>query len=181
MFGFDEELIDGVINNDKDCYNTFYLETVDVFYRFLQSHYFLSSQEIEDLLSDFYLKFWRVGKQYNPEYKFESFVWTVFKNLVKDYFKRSKEHFVDEQVMQSYDDQIVDHKMKEHLEAEFELEQIKEAMSTLDMGSQELLFLKYIEGQSYDQIEWLLGISQTTLRKRVSRALWKLRNNLEGL
>ena len=86
----DKELIEQLVRKDHDAYNTFYLETVDMFYRYVASRYVLSSAAIEDIVSAFYVKFWRVVERYDDAYAFETYMWTVFRNMLKDYFKKQR-------------------------------------------------------------------------------------------
>ena len=125
MFTFDKKTIRAIIKQDAEAYHLFYDRTVEVFYRYLAGHYFLTRPEMDDLLSDFYLKFWQVAKKYDNHYKFEAFVWTVFKNIVKDYFKKTKEsHHADDLIEGKLEEDTV----KEIFEREFQFDQIKQAM-----------------------------------------------------
>jgi DNA-directed RNA polymerase specialized sigma24 family protein len=84
MFTFDKKTIKAIQKQDAQAYHMFYDTTVHVFYRYLASHYFLTRPEMDDLLCDCYHKFWQVAHKYDPDFKLEAFVWTVFKNIVKD-------------------------------------------------------------------------------------------------
>ena len=66
----------------------------------------------------------------------------------------------------------------DYLQQDFELDQIMEAMQSLDFLSREIIFLRYIEDRSYSEIEEQLLISQDTIRQRISRALKKLKELL---
>ena len=176
MFQLEPELIVLLVRKDQQAYNTFYLKTVDVFYRYVQSHYFVSPPEIEDMLSEFYVKFWRVVDRYDDTWKFETYLWTVFKNSLKDYFRKQKKHTslsVEEYIEDEDQDSLLD-----MLQQDFQLEQIQDAMEELQEVDQEVLFFRYIEEKSYEEIADLLGISQDALRKRVSRSLTKLKQLL---
>lgn len=65
------------------------------------------------------------------------------------------------------------------MERSYQIEQIEEAMHGLDAVCGEIIFLKYIEGRSSDEMSRLLGISQEAVRQRVSRALRRLKELLE--
>jgi RNA polymerase sigma factor (sigma-70 family) len=65
--------------------------------------------------------------------------------------------------------------MTEFLETEFTFEQIQQAMTQLDEGNQEILFLKFIEEKEYAEIAEMLSISQESARQRCSRALKQLK------
>jgi RNA polymerase sigma factor (sigma-70 family) len=52
-------------------------------------------------------------------------------------------------------------------------------MHGLDAVGGEIIFLKFIEGKSSEEISRLLWISQEAVRQRVSRALRRLKELLE--
>lgn len=176
MWQFDEETVQAIVRKDAQAFAQFYEQTVQTFYRYLASHYYLTRAQRDDLLSDYYLKMWQVVDQYNPVYKFHSFAWVVFKNLLKDYFKKTQEGSLDETV---YAERESDDPTLLHLlETDYQYTHIKAAMETLDTDAQEIIFLKYIEDLSYDEITALLGGTQEALRQRLSRALKKLKESL---
>lgn len=59
MFDYTPEELQRLIGQDEQMFARFYEQTVDVFYRYVNGRYFLSTSEIEDLLSDIYLKCWK--------------------------------------------------------------------------------------------------------------------------
>ncbi|MDR2416159.1 MAG: sigma-70 family RNA polymerase sigma factor [Candidatus Peribacteria bacterium] len=106
----------------------------------------------------------------------------MFKNNLKDFWKRKgdtpfselntqhqgeKADFSD--TLESPEDMTV------FLETEFTFEQIQQAMTQLDDGNQEILFLKFIEEKEYTEIAEILSISQESARQRCSRALKQLK------
>ena len=176
MWQLDEEMVAGIIRKDPHAFAQFYEMTVQTFYRYLTSHYYLTRPQRDDLLSDYYLKLRQVVDKYDPTYKFSTFVWVVFKNLVKDYFKKTKEGILDEDEYAeraSWEPSLVD-----LLEHDYQFAHIQQALQTLDVDAQEVIFLKYIEDLSYEEITALVGGSQEALRQRLSRALKKLKEVL---
>jgi len=137
----------------------------------------LDAAQKEDLLSDFYLKCWRSLGSYNAQYSFESYVWTIFRNFIKDHFKKHTETHEDDEGL----DRLLDHKddgMLDVMEQDFTYGLIQDALSHLDEISQQIIVMKYVEEKSYEEISAMLACSVETLRKRVSRALQKLRDQL---
>ena len=49
---FDKEFIEKLVNHDQQAFNEFYLKTVDMFFRYLNSYYFLDEQDAEDMAQD---------------------------------------------------------------------------------------------------------------------------------
>ena len=170
-----------LIQQDESAFNTFYLKTVDIFFRYLKTNYFLDQEECEDIIADFYVKFRNAVKSYDIEQSFSAYTWTIFKNALKDYFKKHKELSFsqldgDDEEGEKFEDTLIEEsEVAELLQQDFELAQIKAAMQELDALSREIIFLKYIEHKSNTEIEEQLLISQEVIRQRISRAFKKLR------
>lgn len=119
--------------------------------------------------------------KYDINQPFSAYVWTIFKNTLKDAFKKNKDLPFslldsDDEEAERFEEGLVDEEDYETLlQQDFELEQIQAAMQELDALSREILFLKYIEHKSNTEIEDTLMISQDLIRQRISRALKKLR------
>lgn len=183
---FEQAFLLLLIQQDAGAYNTFYLQTVDVFFRYLQSNFFLSQEDAEDVIADFYVKFRSAVTKYDINQSFSAYVWAIFKNTLKDYFKKHKELAFsqldsDDEEGEKFEDTLIEEsEVEELLQQDFEFEQIKKAMQELDILSREILFLRYIEHKSYTEIEDQLLLSQEVLRQRISRALKKLRAMLNN-
>jgi RNA polymerase sigma factor, sigma-70 family len=181
---FEQAFLLLLIQQDARAYNTFYLQTVDVFFRYLQSNFFLSPEDSEDIIADFYVKFRNAVTKYDINQSFSAYVRTIFRNTLKDYFKKHKELSFsqldgDDEEGERFEDTLIEEsEVAELLQQDFELEQIKAAMQELDALSREIIFLKYIEHKSNTEIEEQLLISQEVIRQRISRALKKLRSML---
>ena len=65
------------------------------------------------------------------------------------------------------------------LESDFKFEQIQKAMKELDDLSKDIVYWKFIEEKSYDEIGSLLNISQENIRQKVSRAMRQLKQLLK--
>lgn len=175
-----------LIQQDAGAYNTFYLQTVDIFFRYLMSNFFLSHEDAEDIIADFYVKFRNAVTKYDINQSFSAYVRAIFKNTMKDAFKKNKElpfslldNDYDEK--ENFEDSLIDEEeIWSFLQQDFELQQIKEAMLALDSLSREIIFLKYIENKSNTEIEEQLLVSQEVIRQRISRAFKKLREMLDN-
>lgn len=101
------------------------------------------------------MKFWQAVEKYDTQYLFETYMWTIFRNTLKDYFKKQKLGAFPEE----FDIQDPDEDGQSLLTAvqnEYLLEEIQEAMKQLDELSYEILFFKFIEEKSYEEIATLL-------------------------
>ncbi|MCK9467225.1 MAG: sigma-70 family RNA polymerase sigma factor [Candidatus Absconditabacterales bacterium] len=179
---FDKEFIEQLVKQDQRAFNEFYLKTVDMFFRYINSNFFVSKEEAEDIISNFYVKRWNVVKKYDFKQSFSAFAWTVFKNLVKDSFKKQKDisfSSFDYQDGESFEENIEDEfDIFELLETDFQFKQIEDAMKQLDIESRELIYLKFIEEKENMEIAEILQISNENVRQKLSRSLKKLKSLL---
>lgn len=173
---FDQSLVKRIQRRDQKAFGELYSQTVDQLYRYVTWRYSLPKQEIQDLLSEFYLKLWRVIDKYDDSYKFESFFWAVFRNMLKDHFKKHKEIHdsieVNKREYSNPDD------MLQSIQWSFQIEAIQRAMKQLDEISYQIIILRYIESQSYEEIWQYVNLDEQAVRQRLSRALKKVKNLL---
>lgn len=179
---FDDKFVEKLVNKDKNAFNELYLQTVDIFYRYIKSNYFVSDSDAEDIVSNFYLKVWNWLWKYKYMKNFSSWLRTIFKNTIKDEFKKTKEkHFSN--FTSSNEESIEEwfaskENIIEFMQVEFEYNQIKVAIDKLDDLSKEIVFLKFIEDRTNKEISQLLDISEDNVRQRISRAVRKMKENL---
>jgi RNA polymerase sigma-70 factor, ECF subfamily len=179
MWWFTPQEIERLCAQDPDMFARFYTKTVDGFFRFLKATYAMDDAQREDLLSDFYLKCRRVLGTYNAQYSFEGYVWTIFRNFLKDHFKKHAELHEDSAWLEAVGG-IRDDDMLGVLETDYAFSRIQQELARLDEVSQQIIVLKFIEEKTYEEISAMLACSVETLRKRVSRALQKLRDQLSS-
>ena len=184
---FEKEFIEKLVKKDQMAFNEFYLKSVDVFSRYLNTNYFLDSTEIEDILADFYVKWRDVCDKYKFEQSFSAYVWTVFKNLLKDNFKKHKDIPFTSMSSWGDDDESFEDTLQDDLdiidflESEFQFKQIEQAMQDLDNDSRELIYLKFIESKDNNEISEILWLSVDNVRQKTFRALKKLKSLLDDM
>ena len=114
--------------------------------------------------------------KYDFKQSFSGFVWTVFKNLVKDSIKKHKDiafsTFDDNDDWSTFEENLQDDfDIFEILESEFEFSHIEDAMKQLDSDCREIIYLKFIEERDNSEIADMLQISNENVRQKISRDL----------
>ncbi|MFZ2150760.1 MAG: sigma-70 family RNA polymerase sigma factor [Candidatus Absconditicoccaceae bacterium] len=185
MLDFDEKFIKELKKQDHNAFNTFYIKTVDVFFRYINSNYYFNKEDIEDIISDFYVKVWDAVKKYDEKLSFPAYIWTILKNTIKDALKKNNDlsfsSLDKEDAGDSFADQIADETdLTLILEQNFKFEQIEVAIKELDDLSKDIIYLKFIEEKNNDEIEKILGLSQENIRQKISRAIKYLKSLLES-
>lgn len=183
-----QTLITQLIQKDSHAFWEFYLQTVDIFYRFVKAQYRIDEDDIQQLLSTYYIKIRDHLSDYNPSYKFETRYWSIFRNLLKDRFKKTKEyHFSDLDSNTQTDrsrEWFADHLQSDEediltiLDRQFTYDHIIDAMTQMEKEYTEILHLKYVELKSNEEIAVLCSISPENVRQRISRWLKKIKQLL---
>lgn len=184
---FEQSFIERLLQYDDLAFAQFYEQTADQFFRYIITHYSLSLQEAQDILSDVYLKIWNNLEKYDPKYQFWQFVRTVLKNHCKDYFKVTKPLLFSDLVITHSDGStsdlsdtlIQEDNVVDDFQQQFTQEIIQNALEQLDQESQELIHSRYVLQYSYDTLAHMYGLSNDNVRQKLSRIVKKLREELK--
>jgi len=181
---FDREHIKKLKEQDQNAFNQFYLSTVDMFFRYINANYFVAQQDAEDVISDFYVKFWEASKSYKEDQSFTAYFRTIFKNTLKDFFKKNSDTpFTDLQSNEEWEHfeetRIDDVDVTKLLEDNFKFEQIQQAMKQLDDISKDMIYFRFIEEKNNEEISLITWSSNEMVRQRLSRAIKQLKKLLE--
>ena len=181
---FTPEFIAKLKKQDHIAFNEFYLKTIDMFFRYINGNYTIQAQDTEDIISDFYVKRWDAIKHHDDKQSFTWYFRTIFKNTIKDYFKKNTDTPFTElesayEAGEKFEDTLIDENdVIEFLEHDYKFDQIQKAMKELDDAGKDIVYRKFIEEKSYEEISFLLWISQETVRQRLSRAIKRLKELL---
>lgn len=185
---FDPILIERLIQHDDLAFAQFYEQSADVFFRYIMTHYSLSEQECYDILSDVYLKIRQNIDKYDEKYTFWQYVRTILKNHCKDYFKKMKPLFFSDLVSDDGTSMMDNHPnisrdweeedMTLFLEQQYTTDHITTALESLDEESQQLIHAKFVLHYNYDIIADLYGLTNATVRQKISRIIKKLKQKL---
>ena len=184
MFSFDIEFVKKLKKQDHNAFNQFYLKTIDIFFRYINWNYTVSQQDCNEVIWDFYLKIWEALKKIDESQNFSVYVWTIFKNTLKDYFKKMSDiPFTnmnsEDPEAQTFEELLEDETdFTEFLESNYKFEQIQEAMMKLDWLSRDVVYFKFVEEKDYDEISKLTGLSNENVRQKLSRAIKKIKEIL---
>lgn len=180
---FDTEFIKKIKAQDQNTFNQFYLQTVDMFFRYINANYFIAKADAEDIVSDFYVKFWKWVKSYKENWSFTAYFWTIFKNTIKDFFKKKSDTtFTDlqhEEDWIAFEDTLEDSvDLTELLEQDFAFTTIQQAIQHLDDSSKDIIYFRFIEEKTNEEIADITWLSNELIRKRFSRAVKQLKKLL---
>jgi len=106
--------------------------------------------------------------QLKKENRFAGWLAVICRNIAKDMAQRTES-------FQSTDDLSIAATEPSHDET---TEVVREAISKLSASARELVFLRFYDGMSYEQISTVLGISEQAINGRLRRAKKKMASYL---
>ncbi|SHE89656.1 RNA polymerase sigma factor [Alkalibacter saccharofermentans] len=135
-------------------------------------------EDARDLTQDVFIRVYNNIDFFRGESSFYTWIYSIAVNCSKDYWRKKKEYFSLDNIRE-----ISDGENKTESTAETnELRAIIFAeIYKLDTDHREAVILRDVMGFSYSEISEILGVSQGTVKSRISRGRYKLRSCLQSL
>lgn len=123
-------------------------------------------QTAEDITQETFLRFLE-NKNYRDMGKRLAYLYTIARNLCMDYFRKPQAIAFDEEIPVESDEEGI-----------VSLIDLKRAVSGLEEGEQELLFLRFVNEISVEDIGKIMNQSRFSIYRRINRILFKLKKEL---
>jgi len=181
----DEELIASFQKGDKDAFNQIVLRYKDKLTNFIY-RYTYDIDSAEDLAQDTLLKVYINKDSYREIAKFSTWIYTIASNLAKTELRKIKRRKTFSVSDLSTDDQeFIIHKPDsasfEDLEDTNLSENIlQKSIAELDEEFKNIIILRDIQELSYDEISKILQIPLGTVKSRINRGRFKLKEILKN-
>ncbi len=180
----DEELILAFQNGDRDAYNHIVNRYKDRLTNFLY-RFTYDIVSAEDLAQDTLLKVYINKDSYKEIAKFSTWIYTIASNLAKTELrkiKRRKTYTISD--LSTDDREFVLHQPDvESFEDEEDTlvsgEILQKCLNSLDNEFKNIIILRDIQELSYDEISKILKIPLGTVKSRINRGRFKLKDLLK--
>lgn len=163
-----------------EAFEQLYNSHVDQIHRYI--YYRVNNQtEAEDLVGQVFLQAWSSISNYKPNGSpFVAWLYTIAHNLVVNYYKKSERQAKLQMPLGDWvaDVQGPDDPYRE-LSQKMRNEALRRAIIKLGQEQQQVIYLRYIEDYSHQQIAAVLGKSEAAVRVIQFRAQKALRQLLE--
>jgi RNA polymerase sigma-70 factor (ECF subfamily) len=134
----------------------------------------------EEIVQEVFVKVWLKKEMINPEKDFQSYLFSIAKNLILDHLKSAvnrKLYFVEEHFREDLiDDEVIDNTLLEEVE-----EKLLLLIPQIPERRREIFRLSRFEGLSYKQIAKQLNISENTVDSQIRSALAFLRKEFRKI
>lgn len=135
----------------------------------------------EDHIQKLFLKIWRKRDHLEEVEGVKTYLWIALRRCIIDTFRKMKteEKYVnklkdDHGRMQFTAEELI---IRDEIDT-MQSRELKEAMDQLTPKEREVLYLKFYEGMSYEEIEQIMSVSYQTSRNYVYKALQSLKETL---
>ncbi len=163
-------LVDLAKSGDGEAFAQLYEAYFDRVYRFIFFRV-TDDQVAEDLASQVFLKAWETLHRYKPHGPFLAWLYAIARNTVIDSYRTKKPTVsLDEATPVATQDD----KLDDHMQFQFEIQSLQEAMQHLTQEQQEVITLKFIAEYDTAQIARHMGKSEGAIRALQMRALQAL-------
>ncbi len=185
----DALLVDKAKNGDKDAFGLLVEKYRSFVYRTV---YFdlKNPDDANDIAQEVFIKAYRSLEGFRYDSEFSTWLYRISKNTVYDFLRKSKNSksvslsamTTDDSDGREYD--IADDKESSNPESAYikaeRVKIIRQAIRELSDEHKEIIILRDMQEMSYDEISKKLGISEGTVKSRLSRARMALKKKLEG-
>ncbi len=170
----------------KTEFNSFfeniYNEFIDTLFRFTLFRVSDKEKAI-DLVQDVFFKYFRYledTKKKDDEVMFnhKAFLFKTTRNAIIDHYRRKHTQSLDD-LLESGFEYSSDEDVTKDTSTELDYKTVVNDIKTLDHDSQELIYMRFIEGLSVGDIANITGQKENTVSVKVHRILDKLRKKYE--
>lgn len=176
----DEELVALTLENQS--YFSFLVQRYqDKLSRYVHRLSGLSSEEIEDLLQNIFIKAYLNLNDFDGRLKFSSWLYRIAHNETIDNYRRhqSRPQLLDVDISDSYIKEIAgDDDLFRQLVSQELKSVLHKAISTLEYKLREVIILKFIEEKDYREISDIIRKPMGTVASRLNKAKVELRKIL---
>ena len=140
-------------------------------------HYTGNREDASDCGQETMIKIWRSLAQYRGDCAFETWVYRIAASCSLDFLrkrKRERAESIEPLREQGFDPPDENPGTEERVITADRQARIREAIAALPEEQRDALVLTQLEGKSYEETSDLLGISEGTVKSRVTRARKRL-------
>jgi len=173
----DRVLLEKLKSGNVACFELLYSKYSGKLYNYVLS---LSKGDFylaEEIVQNVFVKIWEIRQHINTEGSFNSFVYTVGRNMFLNVVKsRLQEHLYHDYVVDH--EAVLDNSVEKEIEYKMLEEQINRLIEQLPPARRNIYILSRVKNLPNKEIAALLDISENTVESQLNKATQFMRKNL---
>lgn len=165
----DTELAILLIHDDEAAFSELYVRYKDKLYYFCL-HLLKSKEEANDIVQEIFIRIWESRSFINPDLSFSSFLYTMARNRIMNYFRDMDIDIKVKEIIASQKITTEETAESQIIYTEYQ-EILRTAIEQLPTQRQKIFNMSRIENMSHKEIAAELNISVNTVQEHISEAL----------
>lgn len=138
-----------------------------------------NEDEAQDILQEAFIRVWNNREHIDPAKSFQSYLFTVAQNLIRDFFRKAAHNRKLEAELIERGTELYDH-IESRIQDKESAILLQQAIAKLPLQRQRIFTLCKIEGKSYDEVAAIMGISVSTVGNQLVKATRTVKEYLYG-
>ena len=171
-----------IVNNDQDALATIYFKLYDLLFTYGLKHT-SNRQLVEDAIQTVFLNILNNRKQVGKVNNLKGYLFTAFRHQLFLDFKKQKNIIITAQIQEENFSYFKNQKARDSDDDQIEEihKAIRKSIEKLPPKQQEILFLRFNNGISYEEIAQICNISVDSCYKSVYRSVKTVRKGVEKI
>lgn len=168
----DKDLVERAQKGEKDSFGRLYEKYFQKIYRYCKIN--LKNEELaKDITQESFVKAYKKLKDFKTDgqWSFQSFLFTIARNLIIDHARRKKEVNIDE-----FESIATAEDLYDHVEKGENVAQIQSVLEKLADVERQIIILRYFEEMSFSEVAKILHTNEGAIRVRTFRIMQKIKD-----
>lgn len=167
------KLRDGDWTSFEDIFNLFQPRLIAFVFRYLKS-----KEDSEEIVQEVFMQVWESRATLNEKLSFKSYLFTITKNKIIDYFRKKKIEVLSKNYIQNFTDIIHENTYKDVFARDFDFA-LTDAIDKLPEKRKAIFILSKKFGMSRSEIAAFYNISENTVKNQLQEAVNFLKDFLK--
>lgn len=132
----------------------------------------------EDVVQESFISVYKNINSFDPKRKFSSWIYRIVHNRAISEVRKQRPVFGIELIQNTKDESIDGRMIEKEIDSKKAKEMIENSLEKIPVKYREVVYLRYFEDYSYEEISDILKIPKSTVGVRITRGLIRLKNIL---
>lgn len=176
-------LIRALSKGDEEAYRYLYKAYAPKIGALVKSY--LGTDDIDDVIQEVFVRIYKNIKKFRGDSKLSTWIYRITVNVCNNVYKKLKNKGLSVDLMESNDEEeytyqfSTDEDVRKNVTDEILYEKLRKVLDTLNPEDRAILFMKEIDGLTYEEIGTILKRPEGTIKSRLHYIKEKIKRALE--